>query len=81
MKLVYVCVCISSAQLGAYFLQITHWDVAANKCLRFIDNAHPPGFGVLNIKVHVQSLTNISPLIGSHADTCFYDSTMPNGTA
>ena len=31
--------------------QITHWDLTSNKCLRFIDNAHPPGFGVLSVKV------------------------------
>lgn len=34
-------------------LQITHWDLENNKLLRFIDDAHPPGFAVLNIRVGV----------------------------
>ncbi|KAL5471029.1 hypothetical protein EMCRGX_G029102 [Ephydatia muelleri] len=29
---------------------ITHWDLTSNKCLRIIDNAHPPGFAVLSVK-------------------------------
>lgn len=29
---------------------ITHWDLSNGKCLRFIDDAHPAGFGVLSVK-------------------------------
>uniref|UniRef100_A0A1X7VJT1 Uncharacterized protein n=1 Tax=Amphimedon queenslandica TaxID=400682 RepID=A0A1X7VJT1_AMPQE len=29
---------------------ITHWDLESNKTLRFIEDAHPPGYAVLSIK-------------------------------
>lgn len=33
-------------------VQITHWDLSNSRCLRFIDDAHPAGFGVLSVKVY-----------------------------
>jgi WD40 repeat protein len=42
---------------------ITHWDLENNKLLRFIDDAHPPGFAVLNLRV-----THISPEIISSSN-------------
>ena len=33
--------------------QITHWDLESNKTLRFIEDAHPPGYAVLSIKVRM----------------------------
>jgi WD40 repeat protein len=29
---------------------ITHWDLTSYKCLRFVTDAHPPGFGVLRVR-------------------------------
>ena len=40
-----------SLSLSCVISQITHWDLENNKLLRFIDDAHPPGFAVLNIRV------------------------------
>lgn len=56
--------CSCLVQLSCY-LQITHWDLTNNKLLRFIDNAHPPGFGVLNIRVSL-----LWPDIGLLSSAC-----------
>ena len=44
---------LSLPSFSFFFSQITHWDLENNKVLRFIDDAHPPGFAVLSIKVGV----------------------------
>ena len=31
--------------------QITHWDLTTHRLLRLIEDAHPPGFAVINIRV------------------------------
>ena len=49
---------INSQSVKEYQLhiQITHWDLGNGKCLRFIDDAHPAGFGVLSVKVSPEYL-------------------------
>ena len=34
--------------------KITYWDLVTNKCLSTFTDVHPPGFGVLNVKVNKQ---------------------------
>lgn len=34
-----------------FVVKITYWDLVSNKCLSMMNDVHPPGFGVLNVKV------------------------------
>ena len=35
--------------------KISYWDLVTNKCLSMFNDVHPPGFGVLNVKVTKQA--------------------------
>ena len=58
--------------------QLTHWDLSSHKCLRFITDAHPPGFGVLRVRVrqHTERLHThvIVCCISSVPGRSYYDS-------
>ena len=34
-----------------FILKISYWDLVTNKYLSMFTDVHPPGFGVLNVKV------------------------------
>ena len=48
------------------YSQITHWDLTSYKCLRFITDAHPPGFGVLRVRVSLVYTISLETLQGEN---------------